>query len=79
MVDERRMTRDNLLLFLWVLFLVGWIYTEIVEEIDRRHRWEQVENFMEARGPAAGNRFTAEDGERLQAQIDELRAEIEQN
>ena len=70
--------KDTLLLVLCSLFIVAWLYTEISERIEYRERWIAVYEFMAAKGPNASNRFTAEDGKKLESRIKALEAEIEE-
>lgn len=64
--------KERVFTVLAVLFLLGWIWTEIEERQNRQRFEARMEQFMEARGPAGANRFTAQEGDELRERVEEL-------
>jgi len=58
------MNSSHVMLILILVFFASWLYTEVVEHFDRVAFVEEVNDFMHR-----GDRFTLEDGERLELQI----------
>jgi hypothetical protein len=54
-------------------FLLAWLWTEIVESIDRDKKWDYIEGFV-----TKGDRFTAEDGDELKARVSRLEQQLEE-
>ena len=64
--------RERAFVALCLIFVMGWMISEW-EERQHRSLWEaRLDDFMTARGTYAGNRFTSEDGKKLEARIKAL-------
>lgn len=65
-------------MFAAVFFLSMWTYSEwqARRDMDRWHH--KLDQFMAAKGPNAGNRFTAADGRALEVRIRHLEQQVEQ-
>jgi hypothetical protein len=69
--------RERLFVAVALFFLVAWMASEWEERRNRGTWQDRLEDFMEAKGPNAGNRFTAEDGEALRQRIEEVADQCE--
>ena len=58
------MSGARTMIFLILLFFGSWLYTEIIEYFNRAEFVREVNEFMHR-----GDRFTSEDGERLEREI----------
>jgi len=62
-----------LILIFLLAYIMTWVYTEVTEQLDRDRKWDYIEDFI-----LVGERFTKQDGERLQRRIDQLEKEIDE-
>jgi len=69
--------RERFFVAVALVFLVAWIASEWEERSNRATWHERLEDFIKAKGPNAGNRFTAEDGEELRQRIEEVADQCE--
>jgi len=70
--------RERAFVAIAMIFLLLWVISELEERVDRRTWHDRLDSFMEAKGPNSGNRFTAEDGQKLRDRIEQVAKECEQ-
>ena len=71
------MKRDNLLLVLWVSFLIAWLYAEVTERKIREDKWFEVTEFMQRTIPCVDHNVSLEEVAILEARIASLEKRLE--
>lgn len=70
--------RERFFVLIALIFLLLWTISEWEERIDRSVWQDRLQQFMDGSGKGKGNRFTAEDGRKLEERIDSVERKCEE-